>query len=120
MIHAENRVKISDYVVWFKHLHTRSLLEKLQAIPALGEVSLETDGVIGRWQRMANGNDGRPVFGIKPVGAMKSVWGEWYRKRRGELVEIRDVQLADDYLAASSVLFSEWAGAEDEEAFRDL
>ncbi len=120
MTRAENCVEITDYVVWFKHLHTKSLLEKLKAIPANGEVSLETDGVVGRWQRMANGNDGRPVFGIKPVGAMKSVWGEWFKNRKGEKVEIREARLADDYLAAASPLFSEWAGDEDEEAFRDL
>ncbi len=120
MTHAENFVEITDYVVWFKHLHAKSLIEKLNSLPAKGEVSLETDGVVGRWQRLANGNDGRPVFGIRPVGAMKSVWGDWFKNRKGEKVEILEVKLTDDYLAASSVSFSEWAGDEDEEAFRDL
>jgi len=51
---------------------------------------------------------------------MKKVWNDWYKNRRGELVSIREVKLADDYLVNVSKLFVEWESPEDEEAFRDL
>jgi hypothetical protein len=51
---------------------------------------------------------------------MKDIWNRWYRDRRGEVVQVRLLNRADDYLAATSRLFSEWDSAEDDEAFRDL
>ena len=69
---------------------------------------------------MKTGKDGREVPGIKPVGEMKLVWGDWFKNRKGERIEVREVTIADDYLAASTPLFSEWVSPEDEEAFRDL
>jgi hypothetical protein len=69
---------------------------------------------------MKTGKDGRPTEGIRPDGNMKRVWSDWYKNRRGELISIREVQLADDYLIKVSKLFVEWDSPEDEEAFRDL
>jgi hypothetical protein len=103
-----------------KHVHAPNLALKLNALRPEEEVSLEADGVVGRWQRMKTGKDGREVRAIRPVGSMKSVWNEWFKNRKREHIVIREVALADDYLAASSALFSEWASDEDEEAFRDL
>ena len=115
-----NGIEITDYSIWFAHLHLPGLVSKLEALHPEEEIMLETDGVVGRWQRMKVGRDGRSVQGIKPVGSMKSVWGKWFKSRKGEIIEIREVRLADDYLSAASSLFSEWASPEDEEAFRDL
>lgn len=120
MTPALSTIKIADVVIWFKHLDNAALVRRLRGIAPEAEVTLETDGVVGRWQRMRTGKDGREVLGIRPVGRMQSVWSEWFKTRKGETIEIREVALADDYLAAASVLFSEWASPEDEAAFRDL
>ena len=120
MARSDNCLEISDVAIWFKHLHTPDLVEKLKSLPPEQEISLETDGVVGRWQRMKTGKDGREVFAIRPVGPMKAIWSNWFKNRKGEIIEIREVAVADDYLAAASTLFSEWASPEDEEAFRDL
>lgn len=120
MTQADNYLEISDVVIWFKHLHMPGLVRRLNELQPDEEVSLETDGVVGRWQRMKTGKDGREVFAIRPVGSMKSIWNSWFKTRKGQLIEIREAPVADDYLAAASALFSEWAGPEDEEAFRDL
>lgn len=120
MINLDDRIEISDVVIWFKHLHNSELLDKLKKCQPDKEVTLEADGVVGRWKRMKTGKDGRPVFGIKPVGSMQAVWSEWFKTRKGEKIELRDVSHSDDYLAAASSLFSEWSSPEDEAAFRDL
>lgn len=116
----ENKIEISDVAVWFKQVHHSELVGRLKALRPEEEISLQIDEVVGRWQRMKTGKDGREVYGIRPVGAMKTVWNEWYKTRKGEDVEIKEVILADDYLAAAAPLFSEWLSDEDEEAFRDL
>ena len=113
-------IRIEDHVIWFKHLGSQALVERLRRLEPEQELTLETGGVIGRWQRMNTGKDGRETLGIRPVGSMKSIWNDWFRSRKGDLIEIREVKIADDYLASASVLFAEWSGAEDEEAFRDL
>lgn len=113
-------IKIEDVAIWFKHLHSPKLRKRLDSLEPEQEITLETGGVIGRWQRMKTGKDGRMTKAIRPVGSMKSVWNDWFKSRKGELIEIREVKMADDYLASASTLFSEWAGEEDEEAFRDL
>lgn len=113
-------LKISDTVIWFKHLGNPDLIEKLKAYSPDRDITLEADGVVGRWRRMRTGGDGGEVFGIRPVGAMQTVWSQWFKTRKGETIELREVSLVDDYLAAASALFSEWSSPEDEAAFRDL
>ena len=113
-------IKIEDVAIWFKHLRSPSLAERLRGLEPEQEITLETDGVIGRWQRMKTGKDGRATQAIRPVGSMKPIWNDWFKTRKGDLIEVREVKMADDYLASASVLFSEWASEEDEEAFRDL
>ncbi len=120
MTQKSDHMEICDVAIWFKHVHAPSLAKRLGALRPEEEVSLEADGIVGRWQRMKTGKDGREVSAIRPVGSMKSVWNEWFKNRKGERIEIREVALADDYLAATSAIFSEWASEEDEEAFRDL
>lgn len=113
-------IKIEDHVIWFTHLRSPALVERLNNLEPDQELTLETDGVVGQWQRMKTGPKGQRTLGIRPVGTMKSIWNDWFKARKGETIEIREVKLADDYLASVSVLYSEWAGEEDEEAFRDL
>jgi hypothetical protein len=114
------KLEISDVAIWFKHVHAKDLLDRLEALKPEDEIVLSVDRVVGRWKRMKTGKDGRPVHAIRPVGPMKEVWGKWYRSRKGERVEIEAVVLADDLLAATSSLMSEWSSEEDESAFRDL
>lgn len=115
-----SEIRIEDVAIWFKHVDSPQLVNRLKQMEAEQEITLETDGVVGRWQKMKTGKDGRATHGIRPVGSMKRVWSEWYKRRKGELIEVREVKMADDYLSASSAFFSEWSEDEDEEAFRDL
>ncbi len=114
------QVSIQDHAIWFKHLPGRDLLDRLGELPPEGEVMVEVDGVAGVWRRMKRGKDGRLPDAIIPVGPMKDIWNKWFRTRRGDVVPLRLLNRADDYLASSSLLFSEWNSPEDEEAFRDL
>ncbi|MDO9414807.1 hypothetical protein [Pararhizobium sp.] len=114
------QVKISDVAIWIKHVESPELQERLRQLRDEEYINLETDGVVGRWKRMRTGSDGRPTEAIKPDGSMKDVWRDWYKNRRGEVVPVRDVRLADDYLSNISTLFPEWDSKEDEDAFRDL
>jgi len=116
----DNLIRIEDRTIWFKHVAEPHLRERLESLKEEEAITLEIDGVIGRWKRMKKGKNPEPTRGIKPDGAMKKVWNTWFENRRGETVEMREAMLADDYLAASSALFSEWNSPEDEEAFRDL
>lgn len=113
-------VKIKDVAIWFKDIHSPILNTRFNELKAGQEITLETDGVVGRWQRMRTGRDGRETMAIRPMGTMKIIWNEWFKSRKGELIEVREVKMADDYLESVSSLFSEWSMAEDEDAFRDL
>ena len=117
---SDNNVKIADVAIWIKHVPSARLRDRLKALREGDEITLETDGIVGSWQRMKTGNDGREVYGIKPVGTIKPIWNGWFKARRGESIPIREAVVADEYLAAASTLFSEWSGPEDEENFRDL
>ena len=113
-------VEICDDAMWATRIEGGKALKDRILSLAPGEViELEVDGIVGRWERMRNGTDGRPTKGIKPIGPMKEVWTR-LQARRGEVVEIREVRTADAYLAALSNTLSEWNSPEDEEAFRDL
>ena len=115
-----DEIRIEDHTIWFKHISDPDLRKKLERLRPDEAITLATDGVIGKWRRMRVGKDGRQVMGIKPEGAMKTIWNEWFQKRKGERVGVAVVHLADEYLAAGSALFSEWSSPEDEEAWRDL
>lgn len=114
------KVKIADNSIWLKHIEQDApLLDRLKALKAGEAIDLEVGGVVGRWERMQDGKDGRPTEGIKPIDSMKQVWTQMQRER-GRVVEVRPVLSADSYLAALTPLLSEWDSPEDEEAFRDL
>jgi hypothetical protein len=113
-------VQIRDDAIWAAQIEGSKALK--QKILSLGEgeiVELEIDGIVGRWEKMRDGKDGRPTNGIKPIGPMREIWKR-FQSRRGDVAEVREVRTADAYLAALSDTMSEWNSPEDEEAFRDL
>lgn len=114
------KLEISDVAIWFKHVHSKDLLARLESLAPEDEIVLSVDRVVGRWKRMKTGKDGRPVHAIRPIGPMKDIWSVWYKSRKGEHVDVEPVQLADDLLASTSRLMSEWSSDDDESAFRDL
>ena len=113
-------VPLEDRVIWFKHVQDPALRKRLNALSEDEMIFLSADGVVGRWKRMKQGKNPTPTEGIKPEGSMGRIWTEWFRTRKGEPIEIREVRLADEHLADASLLFPEWSSPEDEDAFRDL
>ena len=113
-------VEIRDDTMWVKQIEGgRALKERIGTLVPGEVIELEVDGIVGRWEKMRSGKDGRPTMGIKPIGPMKEIWKQ-FQSRRGEVVEVREVKTADAYLAALSDTMTEWSSPEDEEAFRDL
>ncbi|MBI4920346.1 MAG: hypothetical protein HY834_01230 [Devosia nanyangense] len=114
------KVRISDNSIWLKHIEADApLRDRLTSLKAGDVVELEVAGIVGRWERMRDGSDGRPTEGIKPVEGMKRVWTQ-LQSERGRVVDVRQVQSADSYLAALGATLSEWDSPEDEAAYRDL
>lgn len=113
-------VKIRDDAIWVGHIEGGLALQRRIRTLHPGEsVDLEVDGVIGKWERMKDGRDGRPTYGIKPISKMREVWSR-LRPQVGRIVEIREVTTDDSYLAAVQATLSEWDSPEDELAYRDL
>jgi hypothetical protein len=114
------KVKIADNSIWLRHIEQDApLKDRLAALEPGERVDLEVGGVVGRWEKMRVGRDGRPTDAIKPIESMKDVWTKMQRER-GRMVEVRQVLSADSYLAALGETLDEWNSPEDEEAFRDL
>jgi len=113
-------IKIVDDAIWISHIEGDPALQaRLSALAPGDFVDLEIDGIVGRWQRMKHGRDGRPTLGIKPVAEMREVWARMRKKPR-KLVSLREVRTADAYLRSLGGRMEEWESAEDEAAFRDL
>lgn len=113
-------VTIRDDAVWASHIQgDPRLKERIHSLSAGEVIELEVDGIIGQWEKMRSGRDGRPTPGIRPIGPMLQTWKQ-FQKRRGETVPVREARVADSYLAALGNTLSEWDSPEDEEAFRDL
>lgn len=114
------KVKIQDDAIWVKHIEGDPRLgDRIAKLPAGQIIDLEIDGIVGRWQKMRDGRDGRPTSGIKPIEAMRDVWAR-FRRETGRVVNIREVKTADSYLAMVESTLSEWDSPEDEAAYRDL
>jgi hypothetical protein len=113
-------IEIRDDSIWLNHIEGGKVLKDRIMSLAAGEIiELEVDGIVGAWEKMRDGKDGRSTLGIKPIGPMKTIWKR-LQKRRGEVIEVREVRTADAYLEALGGTLSEWNSPEDEEAFRDL
>jgi hypothetical protein len=112
--------KINDDAIWLKNIEGNPTLQDRIKAMRPGEVlDLEVDGIVGKWERMRDGKDGRPTFGIKPIAEMREVWAR-LRSEPGKVARIREVLSADSYLAGLRPLLSEWDSPEDDEAYRDL
>jgi hypothetical protein len=64
------------------------LRDEILGLDAGTVIKLKIDGRVGSFVKMNNGWQGRPMDGIRPVGAMKTWWATLYEEKRGELVEI--------------------------------
>jgi hypothetical protein len=112
--------QINDDSIWIKNIEGGpELRDRILALRPGETIDLEVDGIVGRWERMRMGKDGRPTNGIKPIAEMRLVWAR-LRKEGRKVVSIREVILADSYLASLTQVLSEWASPEDDEAYRDL
>jgi hypothetical protein len=113
-------VTIRDDTLWANHIEGGSTLkERIQSLRPGEVIDLEVDGIVGSWEKTRVGKDGRPQQSVKPIGNMKKIWKR-FQARRKSIVEIREVQTADSYLAALGDTLSEWNTPADDEAFRDL
>ncbi|EHK57462.1 hypothetical protein [Allomesorhizobium alhagi] len=114
-------IEIRDDVIWAKHLKASpALYNAVVNLPEEETINLAVDGIVGKWARMRTGADGRPTLGIKPVGAMATVWKR-LQERRGEKVRVSWPDDEEDaWLRLADTTFEEWYSAEDEEAFGDL
>ncbi len=111
---------INDDAIWAKNIQgDAALSDRIRTLAPGQIIDLEVDGVVGRWERMRTGKDGRPTYGIKPIAEMREVWAR-LRRQGQRTVAVREVVLADSYLAALVPTLSEWNSPEDEEAYGDL
>lgn len=112
--------RINDDAIWLKNIEGNpGLQDRIRAMRPGDVLDLEIDGVVGKWERMRDGSDGRPTLGIKPIAEMREVWAR-LRTQRGRIARIREVVTADSYLAGLRPMLGEWDTPEDDEAYRDL
>lgn len=83
------QVQIRDHALWIRHIEgdpqTKAWLEQA---PAGALLHLEVDGVPGDWRKMADGSDGRPTPGLKPVTEPGRSHWHALQDRRGEAVSL--------------------------------
>jgi hypothetical protein len=110
----------NDDAIWLKNVNADPLTTaQLNQLAAGTRLKLEIEGVRGDWERMADGRDGRPTYGLKPVGETIRYWKSM-KSRRGEFLSFRIVDPRDGYLESVQRTLSEWESPEDEAAFHDL
>ncbi len=110
----------NDDAIWLKNVNAdANALALLRQVPAGTALKLEIEGVAGEWVRMADGKDGRPTLGLRPVGKTMEFWKS-LKSRRGEYLEFKVIDPRDNYLTDVQKTLSEWESKEDEEAFNDL
>lgn len=87
------KVQVTDWSLWVKHIKgDPELATRLEVLPAGEVITLRIGGHEGVWEKKADGKDGRPTPGLKPLGVMKQVWFDWFESKRGALVEIEAVE----------------------------
>jgi hypothetical protein len=116
-------VRLNDDAIWASRIEGDDVLRAQILTLAAGEsIELEVDGNVGTWVRMRDGRDGRPTFGLRPVGPMRDIWKSM-QARRGEVLKVRRAVRGGDlnYLRMiQQSLAEEWDSPEDDEAYRDL
>ena len=85
-------VDVRDDVIWLKHIHGDDDFKgRLQSMKAGQLIRLRVDGVEGYWKKMADGKDGRPTQGLRPLpGDAHDQW-RMLQARRGEHVPLEEV-----------------------------
>lgn len=110
----------NDDAIWLKHVTADAkALALLHQVPAGTALKLEVEGFVGDWVRMADGKDGRPTMGLRPVGKTLVFWKSM-KSRRGEYLEFKIIDPNDAYLLDIQKTLNEWESDEDEAAFNDL
>jgi len=114
-------VRLSGDAIWAISVEgDNALKDRILALASGDTIELEIDGIVGAWEKMKTGRDGRATNAIRPVGPMRDIWRSM-QSRKGEFLEVRAPRPMDPYTACMwSSLAEEWNSPEDEEAFRDL
>tara|TARA_Y100001934_G_scaffold224938_1_gene269240 strand:+ start:74 stop:346 length:273 start_codon:yes stop_codon:yes gene_type:complete len=80
-------VEITDVCIWTKHVHGNpALVNRLNEMPAGAMKVFAVDGLMGHWEKMKDGKDGRPTNGFKPIAGTKDKWLKIYAEKKGALV----------------------------------
>lgn len=75
-------VEIRDDSLWIKHVNIdEDALALLGYMPENTKITFEINGTEVEFAKMADGKDGRPTPGYKPVGENKKVWSDLQTKR---------------------------------------
>ena len=82
-------LEVKDVVIWIKHIHGNAgTRDDLMARDAGDLAMISIEGTKCAFEKMADGKDGRPTSGYKPVGKTREFWKDLYENRRGDLVDI--------------------------------
>lgn len=96
-------VRIADWSLWTRHVRgDPNLSRALESLPPGETIRLIIGGQDGVWEKKALGSDGRSTPGLKPLGPMREIWFDWFKSRRGELVDIAFAAAGVAHLADGS------------------
>ncbi len=80
---------VRNYCLWAKHIEGDPQLAARVVSMRSGEtLMLSVDGIVGRWQKMADAPSGAPTPGLRPTDRMRDAWHTYFREKRGSRVEI--------------------------------
>lgn len=83
---------VQDTVVWLRHIADDALRARCERLPPGSRIVLDVDGTPIELEKMADGSDGRPTQGLKPVGPSVEAWRRFWPARRGEAVAVREAR----------------------------
>jgi len=96
---------ISDDVIWMKNIHgDTALADTIRVLEPGRTLRLKVDGMAGAWCKMSVGKDGRPTWGVRPVGAAHTHWQRLLKERRGDIVALELAGSTDEPLPISPPL----------------
>jgi hypothetical protein len=68
-------VEVRDHALWINHVRPAGpLSDLLMSLEPGADISLEVNGHVGLWRKMAAGRDGRPTHGLKPLDGAQAAW----------------------------------------------